>query len=513
MNGGERRLAAALGAVTLAMRAVAFVHYRFDSDEPQHLHVAWGWTAGLLQYRDFFDNHAPLFHMLMAPLLRLAGERADVLLFMRVPMLVLWAAVTVSSFYLARRMYDTRVAVWSTLLLNAFPPFFLKSLEFRTDNLWNACWMAAVATLPRFPLLAGFLLGCALCVSLKTSLLLFTIGGATVVTVWMRGTPVRARWAVALAAGVVVMPSIVAAYFVSRGAWHNLVYCVFTFNELVGKMRPPLLIWIPRLLWLPLVVIALRIAWRYRDATTDRRFFYAIATTLFFLTLFGFWLLISPRDFLPFLPIFSIYVAAMMLRARRLGASAPGVAGLVAVCLIATTYYAGGFRNQTREFITQESQLLRLTRPGEPVMDYKGELIFRPRASYYILEFITRNAILRGLLRDTIAEDVVRARCHVAQADGAQWPDGARSFLAANFLNVGRLRVSGQFLRPDGSFDIAVPGDYVIVDRNGIVAPSRTYAAGHYSFPQAARGSRLAVFWSPAFARGFTPFRFQDLDF
>ncbi|HWS72879.1 MAG TPA: hypothetical protein VN605_12235, partial [Thermoanaerobaculia bacterium] len=68
---------AALGAVSLVFRSLAFFRYRFDSDEPQHLHVAWGWTAGLVQYRDYFDNHAPLVHILTAPILRLVGERDD----------------------------------------------------------------------------------------------------------------------------------------------------------------------------------------------------------------------------------------------------------------------------------------------------------------------------------------------------------------------------------------------------------------------------------------------------
>ena len=86
-----------IAAVTLAMRAVAFFHYRFDSDEPQHLHVAWGWTAGLLQYRDVFDNHAPLFHMAMAPLLRARSASGRTSCFyMRAPMLMLWIIVSVA---------------------------------------------------------------------------------------------------------------------------------------------------------------------------------------------------------------------------------------------------------------------------------------------------------------------------------------------------------------------------------------------------------------------------------
>ncbi|MFP5248032.1 MAG: hypothetical protein ACLGH0_15160, partial [Thermoanaerobaculia bacterium] len=71
MRKHERLLLWIAAGTAVVLRLLAYFRYRFDSDEQQHLHVAWGWTAGLVQYRDLFDNHAPLFHILMAPLLAL----------------------------------------------------------------------------------------------------------------------------------------------------------------------------------------------------------------------------------------------------------------------------------------------------------------------------------------------------------------------------------------------------------------------------------------------------------
>ncbi|MEO8036588.1 MAG: glycosyltransferase family 39 protein, partial [Acidobacteriota bacterium] len=193
MARSERILLSVLAALSLVLRALAFFRYRFDSDEPQHLHVAWGWTAGLVQYRDLFDNHAPLFHILTAPILALFGERPDILLYMRAVMLPLFAIVLYATFYVARRLYSTRVALWSTLLLSLFPPFFLKSVEYRTDNLWNTVWavvliviLAGEMTVAR-SLVVGLLLGIALCVSLKTILLVITLLLAAVTTLAMTG--------------------------------------------------------------------------------------------------------------------------------------------------------------------------------------------------------------------------------------------------------------------------------------------------------------------------------------
>src|SRR5437762_10194405 len=66
-------------ALQFAVRLVYDLRLRVDTDEPQHLHVAWTWTQGLVPYRDAFDNHAPLFHLAMAPLVAAFGERADLL--------------------------------------------------------------------------------------------------------------------------------------------------------------------------------------------------------------------------------------------------------------------------------------------------------------------------------------------------------------------------------------------------------------------------------------------------
>src|SRR5512147_515592 len=82
----ERRVAAVLVIAIAVLRVVYLAHFRIDSDEPQHLHVAWAWANGLLPYRDVFDNHAPLFHVLCAPLVRLFGERPDVIPLVRAAM-------------------------------------------------------------------------------------------------------------------------------------------------------------------------------------------------------------------------------------------------------------------------------------------------------------------------------------------------------------------------------------------------------------------------------------------
>src|SRR5205085_2879822 len=141
---------------------------------------------------------------------------------------------------------------------------------------------------------------------------------------------------------------------------------------------------------------------------------------------------------------------------------------LCAIFIAAICYYAKPLVNQTNEHITMLNQVLGMTRPGEPLMDYKGETIFRRRPFYFIFEKIGREHVRSGTIQDAIPESIIAARCHAAQADGPFWPPRGREFMLKNFLDMGRIRASGQWIGDDGNFTIAVPGEYIVVDTNGI---------------------------------------------
>lgn len=534
LSRSERILLSALAALSLLLRALAFFRYRFDSDEPQHLHVAWGWTAGLVQYRDLFDNHAPLFHILSAPLLRALGERPDVLLYMRAPMLPLAALVLFATYLLARKMYSQRVALWSVVLLSLFPPFLLKSVEYRTDNLWNALWAAVILILITGELGAtrtfvlGLLLGIALSVSLKTVLLVATLGGAAAIVAFFERGRRNEHFDLVLflkrvvtgALGFCLVPAILLLWFRAAGAWKQMVYCVVEFNEKITHTRDASL---GHLFYLPALAIVLFLCWRYRPLTNDPaarwRFFFASAFAIFATTLGGFWVLISPRDMLPIMPLAAIFAVAAAAHSRHF---VPIMLVLVILCCSYDFKYTEGFRDATSEQITMMRQVLGLTRRGEPLMDLKGETIYRPRPFYYIFELITRAEMEHGLLADTIPESMVAARCHVAQADGTFFPARGRAFLNENFLDLGRLRASGQWLRSDGSFSVAIPGEYLILGAHGPVAgtldgqphdAARTLMPGVHRFRSAGPEQRLACLWAPAYTRGYSPFHLRDRDY
>src|SRR5205814_4504605 len=105
----ESIVLAVVVAIQVTLRVLYLFHHQVDSDEPQHLHVAWAWTKGLVPYRDVFDNHTPLFHHLAAPFVALAGERADIVLLARFAMLPFFAAALALVASIGRAVFGPRV--------------------------------------------------------------------------------------------------------------------------------------------------------------------------------------------------------------------------------------------------------------------------------------------------------------------------------------------------------------------------------------------------------------------
>ena len=101
----EGGIVAALFLLIVAFKLCYTRTLSVNSDEPQHLHVVLGWTQGMVQYRDYFDNHTPLFHLMFAPLAAWLGERADMLFRMRLAMLPLWAFSLGCTYWLGAHLY------------------------------------------------------------------------------------------------------------------------------------------------------------------------------------------------------------------------------------------------------------------------------------------------------------------------------------------------------------------------------------------------------------------------
>ncbi len=527
----------------LALRVLFAFTLQVDSDEPQHLHVVWAWTQGLLPYRDVFDNHTPLFQLLMSPLLALLGERADIVPLMRLAMIPFYALALWAGWRIGCALWSRRTAALATLLTALFPFYFVLSAQFRTDDLWSPLWVLAVlvgvtgAPGLRRMAASGLLAGLALAVSLKTTVLLIAgaIALALVLLIWRcSGRRLAAasstRGAIAFALAAALPLAVFAAFFTAEGAWAQTWYCTVQHNIVpgLGDWSGHRLAHAMRLSVFPaLLLLSAGVLWRTLRRTTDaerwlRRSVVLAGAVLYVGALISYWPLVPAQDLLPVTPMLMLGLVALVERDHVARGAITARRALPLWVLLFLLFDLGvilALRPPWRDrAAVQEAHLaavLRLTRPDDDVMDAKGESIFRMRPIYWAFENITQQRMKLGLIPDDVAAGLVRTGTPLV--DDYRMPPGAQTFIEANYLaiGIGRLRVAGLLLdAPQAGvpvrFRVNVPQTYLLVDATGTVAGvldgtlldgPRRLAAGAHELT-VSRPGRYALVWAPAMTRG-----------
>jgi hypothetical protein len=517
-------------------------HWRVNSDEPQHLHVVWAWTQGLLPYRDVFDNHTPLFQMLSAPLMWLMGERADIVAWMRLGELPFWALVLWCTWRIGRTLFSIRAGLLAAALTALYPVFATRSIEYRPDLAWAALWLVTIAiaiggpakdrvTLRRV-FCIGLTAGCAISISMKSILLVGFFLLALLLVAILRAfegelIPLRKVMPMLFAGigGFVLVPLALAAFFAAHGAWQDMLYGVFRHNMVSGLggrwNGVPWHVWIlpallPLLYWLGL--------WLLRSSKQDglgaRRAVVLLAALMYWIALIGYWPLLTQQDFLPFIPLLMVFVAGALsgLAAHGWPGWSRGLSlallGGELILLLTPTYAPWSHRESadTRTLGT----VLALTTPADTVMDCKGGSIFRTRATRLVLEGVTLHRIQLGWLHDDIPEHLQQTR--VAIRDCWDLPPRTKAFLDQNYLPIGdRVVVAGRRLSavPAATavtFDLGVGAPYAAITDQGVFQGSidglvydgpRMLAPGRHLLVSAHAEQHVVLLWSRALAHGF----------
>jgi Dolichyl-phosphate-mannose-protein mannosyltransferase len=553
MDSSERRalaLPVSILLATLTLRLFYIFHYGFNSDEAQELHVAWSWSRGLLPYRDVFDNHAPLFQILNAPVAALVGEAPRILFDMRLAETFYYLAILVGTCALARRLFGRRVGVWAAVLVGLIPAFFFKSIEYRADVLWAALWVLSLAVLLggewtwRRSLCGGLLIGAALCASLKTVLLIGALGAAGLALPFVSGGGLPApaprrigQRLIALSLGIASPPLVVVGCFALEGALGPLLYGTIRHNCVpgLGAWGDPH----HRALWFPVALVIViagvrRLVRQSPDPGARARLaLLSMTAGIYLAAVHLVWPLYTNQDLLPFFPLAGLVATGLLATGwSRAVRSQPAVPqswvipllltplALLEIGLILT--WEPPWQDGTRPQIRLLTDVLRLTGPSDYVLDQKGETIFRRRPIYLALETITKRRMERGDFPESIPERLVATGTCVTVAAIHRFPPPAQRFLEENYLPVGTLRVAGQFLPEPGPdpgapvpFEVAIPARYAIVSEEGTAsgrlddveyAAPRFLAAGRHAFRSSVPGRRLAVIWAQAVEKGFSPF-------
>lgn len=522
-----------LALVLLAALRLAWLNaYPNNSDEAQHAHVAWAWTQGLLLYRDVFDNHGPLFSWLHAWALRLIGERADAITWLRLCMQAWYALALYAVWRMGRRLYTPNIAFYAMFIVALVPRFFLVSGQFRTDDMWMALWLAALAVVVAAPprgwrwFVAGLLAGAALSVSQKTLVLLFFAGLAGVVVAWAHRSPrpkARARVIACGIVGLLFVPALFGAWLAWRGDLGPAWYALVAYNT-GGAQKAYAL---PKLaIFLALSGLSIWLAFRHvrrmgREAF-DWPVFLSLQAGLFLLLVWFVWPLITAQDFLPAIPPLVLVLSGAIARlpwlresAMRRRALGKLVIGAELIALVTTMPpWVDRLARQRDEL----GMVLRYTAPADTVMDAKGDAIFRMRPYFPVIESMAMIRLREGSMADTIAEQLVRHRTMFVLR--RRLPAAADAFVEGNYLPAGDEVWMAGLSVPAGPgvrmIDVALPGSYVLTDGKALVAASIDGAAvgkewelgvGRHRI-DSDNGRKLYLVWRQAWERGWRPFLF-----
>ncbi len=512
-------------AALLVLRAVSIFTHGVDSDEPQNLHVIYRWAAGDLPYRDVFDNHTPLLHLLLLPFAWIVGENPNVVVLARLTLIPVSFGSVALLYFLFRRLLDRPVALWALAVTLALADWSLKSIELRPDILWMFLWFAALLALvrpdrtPRF-FLAGLLLGASAAASVKTAFLLpaLAIGwaGAWALSREFRATfawPAILRRALAAALGFAVVPGLVAAYFAGQGALDDMLYGIYAIN------KDPLLTdrsWI-FFVGLPLTVGLAALFTRRADLRQAYRAAVFLTAAAYTLAIIGFgpYESLAKQTFLPAYPLLIAAACQFVLTVRPwrdwqitlIAGSA--CLGLTTAMLVGSPPWRDGTADQ-RDLLTA---VLAHTSPDDHLMDLKGETIFRRRPVHLVYVGNTTREMEAGNLPAPDPALLGATATGYSIERTSSFPQTMRTFLRENYLSTegGHLRAAGKILKPsfeDGKWierlPIAVAGDYVIVEA-GQVTDTLTLKTSHeHVFEFLDRPQRFLI-WRSAWDSGLRP--------
>ena len=551
---GEFIAAAVLIALMIVIRVANILHYRFDSDEPQHLHVIWGWARGFVQYRDLFDNHMPLFHITFAPIFGLIGDRATVLYVMRFVLLPLYFVAAWCTYKIGTCLFSRRAGIWAVILAGLYTRYHLISLEFRTDNLWAPLWLLCLTTLVTGPLtvrralVAGLLLGLCFGVSMKSILFLLSIGLAAPLTLLLVGRRNLAlSWThlvqciAAFVVSTATIPATIMMFFAFKGLWRDFRYCVFDFNFLVrgaseNSLAYRIHLTVTIIFALPIILYVARRMIRATGGAglAFRRAFILMVCTSYFFAFKTFWPVRSHDDDPPFYPLVAVLCSGALIAAssklstlkwnvdhilRRVPVPAFFAIGEIFVLIAIQPIW----KDRTKRETDLLRNVLTLLKPGDYVLDCKGETVFRQRGVRAVYETITKSAIQRGLILDNAPQRCVETlTCVVATTLIRTFPRDTSRFVRRNYLRVtNNLRIAGRELKPSATnplrckFEVTIPASYEIISPSENVSGTldgipykgaRFLAAGSHTFESTSPSRALVLLWSQAVDRHFTPF-------
>ncbi len=451
----------------------------FDPDEFEHLHAAWYLSKGFVPFRDFFENHTPVLHFVLAPIVGLFDVESDVhdafaaIFLARKVMLVFTALIVIFTLWLGWFCREWCVGLFAAVFLSNSVMFLEKSLEVRPDSISVFAWIAGLVSVAyafrsktqsglrtrvTF-LICGVFLGLGFMASQKIA---FAMIGFCIVMLWylfdgrFRGT-FASRFFNALIQffGFCLPIFLVLGYLEINGAVEDFIKYAFLFNSgwprefWHWRVSADLVAHNPVLAGLGAIGL-FRAIFRYTyGARFDSRGIVLTVTLLGLLL--GLFIIPAPypQYYMMLMPLLAIFAAmtlvdvvdALVVRAgeERVGIRSIGQEGylpfvtrenvlaclLILISIAPAIWMRHQFKWSNAQDLAEIAYVMEHTTASDTVMDgWKGVGVFRPHALFFWMLPPTlaqripledRDKILRGLESGEIAPRIVNMDSYLLQ--------------------------------------------------------------------------------------------------
>lgn len=121
-------------AIMILWLGVVSIRMHFSPDEFEHIHSAWLVLNGYVPFKDFFQNHNPLFWYTIAPFIKIFGNTITTVISLRIFMLFLTVMIGYVTYKIGFSITNSKnVGLLAMGLLLTTEMFYHRSIEVRPD--------------------------------------------------------------------------------------------------------------------------------------------------------------------------------------------------------------------------------------------------------------------------------------------------------------------------------------------------------------------------------------------
>jgi len=227
----------------LALCVFHVAYSPFDYDELEHTHIVWNAVNGKIIYRDFFDNHGPVFPMINTMIFRLFELKPafDTIFKLRYVSLITALAILAVTYKIGKDVIGNDAGgLLSTAFLSSLVFFQDKACEIRPDGIQTVFWLLGTYQIlcsfgrenRQRMFLAGLAYGMAISTNAKAA-----VGPAIVLALFGTGYLLKKTKhaftlssILSIASGMALVFTTFLVYFLAKNAAGNYIFYNFTFN-------------------------------------------------------------------------------------------------------------------------------------------------------------------------------------------------------------------------------------------------------------------------------------------